>query len=105
MQFAFGITAYDLNQDPIDDPTYGNVVAKYVSWGFGEDNLNDPIPMKPCSDADLGITVGWNGWSDDVENNLDRSETRFFPINSSNIHAFTFYRKKLRCFDYPEIEK
>ena len=94
MQFAFGITAYDSNQEPIDDPTYGNVVARYASWGLGEGpgtTISDPIPMKECSDADLGITVGPDGG----ENNLDRSATRFYPAHASNIGDLTFFRKKL----------
>ena len=36
MQFAFALTAYDNNRDPIDDPSYGKVSAKIVSWGLGE---------------------------------------------------------------------
>ena len=52
MQFAFGVTAYDSNQEPIDDPTYGRVVARYQTWGMGGEmgsGLSDPIPMKKCS--------------------------------------------------------
>ena len=33
LKFAFAITAYDSNREPIDDPRYGRVVAKIVSWG------------------------------------------------------------------------
>ena len=33
LKFAFAITAYDSNREPIDDPRYGQVVAKIVSWG------------------------------------------------------------------------
>ena len=33
---AFGITAYDGNFEPIDDPKYGRVIARYISWGFAD---------------------------------------------------------------------
>ena len=58
MQFAFGVTAYDGNIEPIDDETYGRVVARYQTWGLVDavgSGLSDPIPMKPCSRSDLGI--------------------------------------------------
>ena len=32
-KLAFGLTAYDSNQEAIDDPRYGRINAKYVSWG------------------------------------------------------------------------
>ena len=32
LQFAFGVTAYDGNIEPIDDETYGRVVARYQTW-------------------------------------------------------------------------
>ena len=31
---AFGITAYDGDTEPIDDPKYGRLLARYSSWGF-----------------------------------------------------------------------
>ena len=31
---AFGITAYDGDTEPIDDPKYGRIFARYDSWGF-----------------------------------------------------------------------
>jgi len=50
MQFAFGITSYDGNQEPIDDPDCGRVVARYVTWGLDEDvagtQVSEPIPTR-----------------------------------------------------------
>ena len=34
MQVAFAITAYDSNQDPIEDPRYGTLKAYYKTWGL-----------------------------------------------------------------------
>ena len=50
MSFAFGITAYDGNQEPIDDPDYGRVVARYKTWGFDDyTSYSEPIPTKQCT--------------------------------------------------------
>ena len=32
--FAYGLTAYDSNPEPIDDPSYGVLKAYYKSWGI-----------------------------------------------------------------------
>ena len=36
MMLAFGLTAYDDNQEPIDDAQYGTLKAYYKSWGLLE---------------------------------------------------------------------
>ena len=33
-ELAFGLTAYDSVREPIDDPRYGQIKAKYVTWGL-----------------------------------------------------------------------
>lgn len=33
LRFAYGLTDFDSGQDPIDDPSYGNLVAYTRSWG------------------------------------------------------------------------
>ena len=33
-ELAFGLTAFDNNQEPIDDPRYGKLQAIYTKWGF-----------------------------------------------------------------------
>ena len=38
---AFGFTAYDDNTERIDDPTVGQLRAKYVAWGMGESGVKD----------------------------------------------------------------
>ena len=59
LQIAFGISAFDGNQEPIDNPNIGRVVARYQTWGFTDDNLgfhlSDPIPVRRCSRVDVGI--------------------------------------------------
>ena len=36
LMFAFAITEYDDNPEPIEDPSYGLVKAYYKSWGIKE---------------------------------------------------------------------
>ena len=35
-QLAFGITAYDGDTEPVEDPRFGRMLARYYSWGLGE---------------------------------------------------------------------
>ena len=75
LQFAVGVTAYDSNQQPVDDPKIGRIVARYQTWGLGDgmgSGLSNPIPMKRCSRVDLGIA--WAGTLSDqtvVKDNKD----------------------------------
>ena len=81
MQFAFGITAYDSNQEPINDPRYGKVVAKFLEWGLGGEqgsSLGEDIPLKPCTKADLGLDE-------------ERASTKFFKTHSNSIRDLKFY--------------
>ena len=36
LNFAFAITDYDDNRESVEDPRYGQVFAKMVTWGLGE---------------------------------------------------------------------
>ena len=62
MQFAFAITAYDNNRERIDDPRYGQVKAKIVSWGLEEGqavNIDGGIlPLRTCTQEELGLVEG-----------------------------------------------
>ena len=57
MQFAYGITAYDAEQEPIDDPDYGSLVATYLTWGLDDvrGSQSTTIPTRYCTDEDLGF--------------------------------------------------
>ena len=88
MQLAFGITHYDSNQEPIDDLDYGEIVARYQTWGLGQEmgsGMSDPIPIKRCTPAELGLSD--NG-------------SLFFPTNKGSYRDLSFYRKKFWCFDF-----
>ena len=37
LMIAFGITAFDDNEEPIEDESYGRIKAYYKTWGLDED--------------------------------------------------------------------
>ena len=53
LMLAFGITAYDDNQEPIEDPSYGTLKAYYKSWGIkGTSGVDfEELPSEMCSRA------------------------------------------------------
>lgn len=53
LRFAFALTAYDENQEPIEDPSYGQVKAYYKSWGIKDSNNVDfeELPTVYCTRA------------------------------------------------------
>ena len=84
-QLAFGITAYDGDTEPIDDPRYGKLLARYDTWGLGPERFQN-IPIHNCTDQELGL--------------LDNKEdSRFFEIYENNKHDVQTYKKKLYCMD------
>ena len=93
MQFAFGITHYDSNQEPVDDESYGRVVARYATWGLpgfpSGTTVSDPLPLKRCSEADLGLDGG--------------DDSMFYPTHDSSLGDLKYYKKKLWCFDYEKM--
>ena len=71
---AFGITAYDGDPEPIEDPRYGRTYARYDGWGNGKPrNIN--IETHQCSEEELGI-------SGDPEN------SRFFEHHPNTLSDF-----------------
>ena len=53
IMIAFGLTAYDSNREPIDDPTYGTLKAYYKTWGLKEEGgvHFEPLTSKKCTRA------------------------------------------------------
>ena len=90
MKFAFGITAYDGEQESIEDPRYGTVKATLNTWGFaaqGEMSVGGEFETHTCSKEELGLVVGQE----------DKSE--FYPIHTNSRKDTAFYHKKLKCID------
>ena len=83
-QLAFGITAYDGDTEPVEDPRYGRMLARYYTWGLG-DSYQD-IETHVCSDEELGLLE-------------DKESSRFFEIYPNNLKDVQTYKKKLYCTD------
>ena len=96
MHFAFGLSEYTDNQEPVDDPDYGRVIARHGSWALGEESygVHDDIPLKRCSDEDLGIP--------DASGN--RGDTKFFPIDEHSVDSVKFFKKKFWCVDFEKMQ-
>ena len=53
---AFGLTAYDLNRERVDDPRFGQLRARYVRWGFEEEsNRYKYLTSHPCTEEEKGV--------------------------------------------------
>ena len=58
LMIAFGLTSYDGNPEPIDDPTYGTLNAYYKSWGLKKDVPGidfELLPKRKCTRSQLGL--------------------------------------------------
>ena len=62
LMYSFGITAYDSNREPIEDPTIGVLKPYYKSWGLmGSSGVHfEELPTRECTEAEFHI----NGKSD-----------------------------------------
>ena len=93
MQYAFGITAYDSNQEPIEDPSIGVLKPYYKSWGIKGPGVDfEELPTRNCTEAELHI----NGQTD--------PDSRFFKPHHSHVGDIEYYYKKLKCLDVDKIE-
>lgn len=58
LQYAFGLTAYDSNREPIEDETIGVLKPYYKSWGIkagiGGVDLEE-LPTRKCTSAELHV--------------------------------------------------
>ena len=57
MAFAYGLTAYDDNEEPIEDPSIGILKPYFKSWGLieGHGTTFTPIQERKCTQAELHI--------------------------------------------------
>ena len=57
LSYAFGISAYDSNPDPIEDPSYGVLLPYYKTWGIvaGGGAHFEPLPLRECTEAEFHI--------------------------------------------------
>ena len=57
-ELAFGISGFDENQEPIDDPRYGRLNAMFVSWGTSAGTIHESLAMHNCTREELGLEDG-----------------------------------------------
>ena len=58
LMFAFGVTAYDSNPEPIEDPTIGVLRPYYKSWGIkaGIGGVDfELLPTRECTQQELHV--------------------------------------------------
>ena len=95
LMFAFGVTAYDSNPEPIEDPTIGVLRPYYKSWGIkaGIGGIDfELLPTRNCTQAELHI------------NDESASDSLFFESHPNSLADLSFYHKKLKCLDMDSVE-
>ena len=95
LMYAFGITAYDSNPEPIEDPSIGVLKPYYKSWGIKETLSGvdfEALPTRNCTQAELHI----NGESD--------PNSAFFVPHKNSARDLSFYYKKLKCLDMDTLK-
>ena len=100
LQIAFGITAYDDNQNPIEDPEYGLIKPYYKSWGILDSNdvHFEELPVDYCTREQLGIFE-----DQDKVKTEDRENSLFFDTHKNAISDITYYTKKFKCIQKDKI--
>ena len=86
--FAFAITAYDGDRSVTEDPDYGTVKAKIVSWGIEKDEqglAGGELETHLCTRQELGL----DGLKSD----------KLYPIRDNSYRDIETYSEKLRCID------
>ena len=95
MWYAFGITAYDSNQEVIEDPSIGVLQPYYKSWGIKEGVGSvdfEPLPTRKCTEAELHV------------NDQSDPNSKFFKAHELSQGDQAFYYKKLKCLNMDHIE-
>ena len=58
LAYAFGLTAYDFEQESIEDPSIGVLRPYYKTWGIKDDSGDidwELLPTRECTEAELHI--------------------------------------------------
>ena len=91
--YAFGLSAYDDNLEPIEDPSYGVLRPYYKTWGLGLDETSfTEIPTRPCTKAELHVQ------------NQTSEDSKFFKPQDTFRKDLEKYYKKLNCLDQDKVE-
>ena len=82
--YAAGITAYDDERNPIEDPEIGTIKLYYKNWDVAKENdilKFTEIPTRPCTLEDFG------------------NNKIFYPIKETSEADMHKYWRKLKCVD------
>lgn len=94
--YAFGITAYDDNPEPIEDPSIGVLKPYYKSWGLKEGGgvHFEPLPERNCTKSELHV---------DEDGDESEHGSLFYKPHPNSETNLNFYNKKLKCLDMETI--
>ena len=84
LQFGFAITSYNGSEDVIEDPLYGLMVAKKVTWGIEEDIddvAQEDLPLTSCVDEQFQLN------------------SAFYTPQANSVSDVSRYQAKLKCID------
>lgn len=101
LMLAFGITAYDDNQESIEDPRYGRLKAYYKTWGLDDSESGvtfTEIPSSYCTRAELGLP--------EVEGDEESDYSKpalFFETHKNSITDVSYYTKKFKCLKTDDL--
>ena len=88
LKFAFALTAYDENVAWVDESEYGEIQAKYATWGiYGHSYSEVNIPIRQCTEKELGIVEG------------EEDKSSFFPVHKNSKRSLKYYHRKFMCTD------
>ena len=85
LKFAYAITHYDNNPEPVDDPRYGNMVARVVRWGFKEElgiDVSGSRGQHRCTQEELGFSEG---------DGSESEYSKFYQTHANSIRDTKFY--------------
>ena len=85
---AFGITYFDYNFEMLDEPDYGEVVAKIKSWDKETLIYWSDVKIRPCTKEELGLGE---------PETLD--DAKFYSPHKDSVQWLKLYQKKLYCYD------
>ena len=95
LNFAAALTAYDDNEEPIDDPTFGELVFNHHKWGRNSDGSifasgRYRIKSHRCTSEELGVSKSTDASS-------------LFSMDERYLTDFKFYQKKFFCPDQKDL--
>ena len=89
LQFAWGIMAYDSNQENIEDPDIGVMHAFTYGWRTGGLFFNE-VKTRPCTSSDFNFEDNFTTPSKNY---------KFYSTNPDQKNDVEFYKKKYNCLD------